>query len=153
MSQLLKIAHAIKETCDATDAVEIREAVNLIAPCKMSDGEHDVTVTLDGCDWRFIHEDDIDAIMQDELKSDEYILGCFNDWFLANILDIDVDVIQAMQKSEAFEAIGKLVISMGKIEELQSEYVQADGYGHHFGSYDGETYELNGQPYYAFKRG
>jgi len=153
MTNLLTIAHEIKDTCEAIDPVEIREAVTMIAPCKMSQGDDDVRVPLDGCEWRFIREDAIDSIMQDELSSDEYILGCFTDWFLADVLDIDIDVIQAMQKAEAFEALGKLVISTGKLEELQEKYVSADGYGHHFGHYDGYEYNLNSQPYYAFKLG
>ena len=125
----------------------------MIAPCKISQGNDDVRVTLDGCDWRFIRENAINSIMQDELSNDEYILGSFADWFLADILDIDIDVIQAMQKSEAFEALGKLVISNGKLVELQEKYVSADGYGDHFGHYDGNEYELKTQPYYAFKLG
>lgn len=103
--------------------------------------------------YRFISEDSIDSIMQDELSGDEYILGCFNSWFLADVLDIDCDVIEAMQEAEAFEAIGKLVLSMNKLEELQSKYVSADGYGHHFARYDGNKYELklNGRDFYAFR--
>jgi len=91
---------------------------------------------------RFIDADCIDDIQQEELSGDEYMLGCFNSWFLADILGIDEDVILAMQKAEAFEAIGKLVLSMGKLEELQKEYAAADGYGHHFNHYDGEEEEL-----------
>ena len=153
MTTLLKIAHELKKVCEVSDPSEIREAVTMIAPCKISQGDDDVRVTLDGCEWRFIREDAIDSIMQDELRSDEYILGCFNDTFLAHVLDIDIDVIQAMQKAEAFEAIGKLVLSTGKLKELQEEYVFADGYGHHFGHYDGYEYNLSSQPYYAFKLG
>jgi hypothetical protein len=100
---------------------------------------------------RFIHEDDIDEIMQDELSSDEYILGCFNDFFLADVLDIDINVIEEMQAAEAFEAIGKLVISLGKLGELQQQYVSADGYGHHFSSWDGSEEQLG--DYYIFRVG
>ena len=53
--------------------------------------------------YRFIHMNDIDDVQQDELSSDEYILGCFNAWFLADVLGIDTDVIEAMQKAEAYE--------------------------------------------------
>jgi|DEB0MinimDraft_3_1074331.scaffolds.fasta_scaffold00790_3 hypothetical protein len=104
-------------------------------------------------DYRVIAASAIDEIMQDELSDDEYILGCFNDWFLASVLDIDVEVIEAMQKAEAFEAIGKLVISMDKLQELQAEYAGADGYGHHFSHYDGSEEEitLGGENYYVFR--
>ena len=154
MLNLLKIAHELKSTCDAKDPVEIREAVEIIAPCSMQDfGVEDVTITLEGCEWRFIREDYIDQLMQEELSNDEYVLGCFNDWFLANVLNIDIDVIQAMQKAEAYEAIGKLVISLGKLQELQENYVSSDGYGHHFAHYDGYEHNLTSQPYFVFKIG
>ena len=43
--------------------------------------------------YRFINADNIDDIMQEELSSDEYMLGCFNTCFISNILDIDEDVL------------------------------------------------------------
>jgi hypothetical protein len=119
----------IKKTVD-----DWREAVENIL-----DGEVDFELN----DYRFIHDDNIDEIMVDELESDEYILGCFNSWFLADVTGIDCDVIDAMQKADAYEAVGKLIISLGKIEELQQEYVSADGYGHHFNHWDGGEIELN----------
>ena len=86
---------------------------------------------------RFIQEDKIDEIMQREIGGDEYTLGCFNAWFIADVLNIDCDVIEEMQKAEAYTAIGKLILSMNKLEELQEKYASADGYGHHFNSWDG----------------
>ena len=153
MQSYIALAHDIKWNTDASDPIEIREAVAMLAPCKMSNGLDDMTITLNGCDWRFIREDAIDAIMQDALSADDYILGCFADWFLADVLDVDIDVVQAMQKAEAFEALGKLVLSTGKLQELQEKYVQADGYGHHFAHYDHDESNLSTQPYYAFKIG
>jgi hypothetical protein len=101
---------------------------------------------------RFISDSAIDQIQQDELSGDEYILGCFNAWFIADVIGIDLDVIEAMQKAEAFEAIGKLIISMGKLEELQSAYASADGYGHHFNGYDfgEEEITIDGTLYHVF---
>jgi hypothetical protein len=91
--------------------------------------------------------------MQDELKGDVYKLGCFNDLFLADVLDIDIEVIEEMQKVEAFSAIGKLVLSLGKLEELQESYVSADSYGHHFNRWDGSQDEVlvGTELYYVFK--
>lgn len=111
----------------------------------MCDEERDFEVDC----YRFIHKDNIDEVQQDELQSDLYTLGCFNAWFLADVLEIDLDVIEAMQESEAFEAIGKLVVSMDKVEELQAGYASADGYGHHFNHYDGNEEEIG--EYYAFR--
>jgi len=91
---------------------------------------------------RFINSDSIDKIQQEELKSDLYCLGCFNAWFIADCIGIDADVIEAMQKAEAYEAVGKLIISLGKLGELQEAYASADGYGHHFNRYDGKEEEL-----------
>ncbi len=101
---------------------------------------------------RFVKADCIDKIQQDEMKSDLYCLGCFNSWFISDCIDIDRDVIEAMQKAEAYEAIGKLIISLGKLEEMQEEYARLDGYGHHFNRYDGneETITVNNVEYYVF---
>ncbi len=101
---------------------------------------------------RFIDSEFIDQIQQDELSNDKYILGCFNSWFLADILGIDEDVILAMQKAGAYEAIGKLILSMGKLKELQKEYAAQDGYGHHFNRWNGGQEELivGNSRYYVF---
>ena len=103
--------------------------------------------------FRFIHTNEIDQIQQDELSSDEYILGCFNSDFLSGILDIDIDVLIALKEAKAFEAIGKLIISLDKIEELQEEYSSHDGYGHHFAYYDHNEHELivDGDHYHVFR--
>ena len=115
------------------------------------DGEDDFTVG----NYRYINEDAIDRIMQEELSGDEWMLGNFNAWFLADVLDIDCDVIEEMQKCEAYGAIGKLVMSMNKLEELQEKYASADGYGHHFNHWDGseEMISFNGDipSFYMFK--
>ena len=102
-------------------------------------------------DYRFIKVSEIDTIQQDELKSDLYILGCFVDRFIADNTNLSLKVVQALQKAEAFEELGELMLD--DIETLQSEYVSMDGYGHHFGRYDGNEYEitLNDVEYYYFK--
>lgn len=92
--------------------------------------------------WRIICDNEIDKVQQEELAGDEYILGCFNAGFLADILAIDIAVIEAMQSVEAYEAIGKLIISLDKLEILQQEYSSMDGYGHHFAYYDFIDHEI-----------
>ena len=101
--------------------------------------------------YRFIKVSEIDTIQQDELKSDLYVLGCFSDWFIADNTDLSLKVVQALQKAEAFEELGELIVD--DIETIQSEYVRLDGYGHHFGRYDGNEHEtvLNDVEYYYFK--
>ena len=92
--------------------------------------------------YRFIREDEIDEIQQDELSGDEYMLGCFNAWFLADVIGVDEDAITAMQQAEAYEAIGKLILSGGHLQRLQERYASADGYGHHFSHYDGSEEQI-----------
>ena len=101
--------------------------------------------------YRFIKVSEIDAIQQDELKSDLYSLGCFNADFIEDNTNLSLKVIQALQKAEAFEELGELIVD--DIETIQSEYVRMDGYGHHFGRYDGNEHEtvLNDVEYYYFK--
>ena len=101
--------------------------------------------------YRFIKVSEIDTIQQDELKSDLYILGCFNADFIEDNTNLSLKVIQALQKAEAFEELGELIVD--DIEIIQSEYARMDGYGHHFGRYDGNEHEtvLNNVEYYYFK--
>jgi hypothetical protein len=112
------------------------------------DGTDDFTVD----NVRFIKSDCIDSILADELGNDDYILGCFNAWFVADVTGIDTDVIEAMQKVEAYEAIGKLIKSLGKLDVLATAYASADGYGHHFNGYDfgEEEISVDGTLYHVF---
>ena len=129
----------IKEVRELVDD-DWRDAVESIA---MKEEDFEVG------NYRFICQDEIDKIQQDELSCEPYILGCFNDWFLAGILNLDIDVIQELQKADAYEALGKMVLSMDKLEELQQEYSSCDGYGHHFSHYDHSIEELGN--YYVFR--
>ena len=135
---------AIRNFCDSLDSSpDYREVLQNIL-----NGSEDFEVDS----VRFINSDSIDQIQQDELSNDLYCLGCFNDWFIADVTGIDTDVIEAMQKAEAYEAVGKLIISLGKLAELQEAYASADGYGHHFNYYDGaeEEFRINGETFHVF---
>ena len=112
---------------------------------EIQDGNRD----FEAANWRFIDKDDIDETQQEELKGDLYMLGCFRAEFVANILGLPSEAIEAMQKAEAFEAIGMLLEK--HIEELQEAYASADGYGHHFAHYDHEEHDIFDGNYYAFK--
>lgn len=98
-------------------------------------------------DYRFIHKDYIDQIQVEELKSDLYMLGCFNAWFLADCTGLPIELIEAGQKGGQFEAIGRAVLPY--IETIQEEYSRHDGYGHHFSHYDGNELEI--LDYYVFR--
>ena len=109
----------------------------------MQSGDNDFEVE----NQRLIHKDAIDDIMQEELANDTYMLGCFNAWFIADILDISTDAVEKMQKAEAFEGLGEMMLK--HIEEVQETYARMDGYGHHFSHYDGNERELD--EYYVFR--
>jgi len=123
----------------------------VVAMYKMLDNEVDFYSTDDK--WRIIRQGMALEILTKELASEEYLLGCFNDWFLADITGLPAEVFSIIQKAGAFEAAGKIVAAMGKIEELAREYVRLDGYGHHFGQYDGDQYEIeiDGVNYLVFR--
>lgn len=120
-------------------AIDVREVIQAIAF-----DERDFEVDR----HRFIHEDDIDEIMRDELASDEYLLGCASAWFLADILGCPTEAIEKMQEAEAFEAIGCWVLD-GHLDEFQQGCVSHDGYGHHFNSWDGSEDQVG--DYYVFR--
>lgn len=91
-------------------------------------------------DYRFIHKDAIDKIQCDELLGDLYCLGCFNASFLSECTDIDSEIIEVLQDSGAFEALGKLVKK--DVSTIQERYVGYDGYGHHFAHYDNNEHGI-----------
>ncbi|MEL6509056.1 MAG: hypothetical protein AAFQ32_04650 [Pseudomonadota bacterium] len=132
---------------------ELREAVPMLMPDYMSDGLDDVTIHLGGNDWRFIKEMAIDTILEGELMADPYFLGCFNAWFIADHSDLSVTIIKALQEGEKFEELGQHLIDTDCVESMAHGYACADGYGHHFASYDGETHVLSTESYYAFNCG
>ncbi len=132
---------AIIEFCN-DNSIDFKTVINSI----LSD---DNDFEIDG--YRFIHEDDIDEIQCDELKSDTYILGCFNADFLADIIPIPYKAIIAMQKADCYSELGE--ICEDYISEIQREYSRLDGYGHHFSHYDSNTIEdiLSISGYYVFR--
>lgn len=93
--------------------------------------------------YRFIHESVIMEILIDELKSDLYILGCFNADFLAGITGWPSDMIRAVQDAEKFESLGESLLEF--VDEIAESYSSIDGFGHHFASYDGNETELAGE--------
>jgi len=123
------------------------DADEVIAHIEADDNDFEV----DGV--RFIEDAAIDRIQQDELASDEYVLGCFADWLIADITGIDVDAVKDIQKSGQHDELGNIILTMpGALERLQAEYVRYDGYGAHFNHYNGEEDELrvNGNLYHVF---
>ena len=89
------------------------------------DIKDDVYADLYGTEWRIIHEDVIDEIATDEIK--DLVQDCYlNGTDLDKHWWIEIDW-----------------------EKTARNCITADGYGHHFSSYDGSEYELNG--WYFFR--
>ena len=102
--------------------------------------------------YRFVLESEAIDILIDMYKCDEYILGSFNAWFIADNCNIPIGCVEALQKADAYSELGELMLENG-IDELIEEYVRLDGYGHAFNSYDGNNEEitLNGDLYIVFR--
>ena len=91
---------------------------------------------------RFIHDDVILSVLADELASDEYVLGSFNAWCIAEATGWPVVLIRAAKKKGAYAEIGS-AMDADHVRKLAEIYSRADGYGHHFNAYDGNEDELN----------
>jgi hypothetical protein len=100
----------------------------------------DEMLEIDGCEYRLICDKAIDGIMADELTSDEYTLGCFAAWFIADITGLDYAMVERAQESENFELLGALMAQ--KIGAVVERYASEDGYGPHFAHYDGDEREV-----------
>lgn len=118
----------------------------------LNDGETDFEI--EGV--RFISETTIDDVLSGEIFSDEYILGCYAEWFLSENTPLPRAAIAAMQECEAFEALGKTLCALmdnaARIKFAQ-EAASVDSYGHHFNGYDGSELELQfgGEMFHVFK--
>ena len=132
----------IKEFCEGV-SIDWREVV-----ISISNEEDDFEID----DYRFIREDSIDKIQQDELESDPCIFGFFNAGFIADNTDLSYNIVIALQEAEKYEALGQHIIDNDYVEDMQLEYARLDGYGHHFAHYDGQTLEdLLEFGYYVFR--
>ena len=98
--------------------------------------------------YLFVRTNHLDEYLADYLKNDEYHLGSFTSWFIAGQTNIDADVIEAMQAAEAYEAVGKLILSICDMEEFAEAAASGDGYGHFLNRYDGSEIEIG--EYHAF---
>lgn len=137
----MNIFNTLSEIRDVTgfDRLEALEVI------QQSDASYDFEVG----NYRFIKSTHIDEIQQEELSNDLYTLGCFNASFLSGIVGVSIESLELMQKAEAFEGIGEMIVSGGYLAEVQAEYSSADSYGHHFAHCDHAEHEIG--DWYAFK--
>ena len=123
----------IKSFCDdRVSAPAWREVVESIAT-----GEQDFEVG----NVRFVHDGVILDTLADELARDEYVLGCFSAWCIAEATGWPAVLITAAQKGGAYAEIGAAMTDE-QIRKLAEIYSSADGFGHHFNAYDGNEEEL-----------
>jgi hypothetical protein len=90
---------------------------------------------------RFICDTKIQDILEDEISSDTYTLGCFIASAIAEATDWPEFLIKAAQEGEQYEAIGEAMTGE-HVANLASIYVSMDGYGHHFNRWDFSAEEL-----------
>lgn len=130
--------HALYNGLERTDLESMRD-----------EGDSWCSLSLD---WRYIHAAVVDDVLVEELEQDPYYLGCFNPSFLSGITGLSEEIIKLIQNAKAFQDLGQWILDQGLVEDLAAEYKTADGYGHHFAHYDGETVELAGG-WLAFRLG
>ena len=114
---------------------------------------HEEDFTVDNV--RFIADESILSIMADEIFSDDYCLGCFNASFIAENSSLNIELVEACQQADAYQAIGKALNDTLDEEQKESfceAYASADSYGHHFNGYDfsESEYRFNGKLYHVF---
>lgn len=110
--------------------------------------QKDFCVDTEEGEYRFIHENIINDVLKEELSDDTYILGCFNAWFIADVLNISSDSVKKIQEAEGYEALGEMMLN--HIDEVVDKYASTDGYGRHFSHYD-HSEEILSNDYYMFR--
>lgn len=81
----------------------------------------------------------------------EQTAAYFNAEFLANMTELPEEVFTALAKSDAHEAVYKLIENTCGITEFIDQAIEEDGVGHFLNSYDGTSYELQAGDYIAFQ--
>ena len=96
--------------------------------------------------WRFIHEDNIDKVMCDELKSQPYSTLAYSDNLIGKAINTDGDIVGFLKTTPLGQ---KLLINklLSRICKFQQELYYCFGYGPHF-SADGVHRKIGS--YYCF---
>ena len=131
----------IRALCD--DLVSVHAWRDVVE--KILSGVQDFEVDGD----RFIHDDVILSVLADELTNNEYILGGFASWCIAQATDWPALLIEAAQKGRAYAEIGD-AMDTDQIRKLAEIYSSAEGFGHHFNRYDGGEEELRVEEFGLF---
>ena len=116
----------IKELINMTD----RDSVEAFINGDITDATYAIYTT-----------EDATQAVYDMYEGDEYMLGMFNANFITDYICLDTETIETLQKSEAYDGIGKAIINSGNFEEMMNDYIATDGFGHALASYDGDHEE------------
>lgn len=104
----------------------------------MMEGEGDFTVAR----HRFIHTDDIDDTLIEELSNDADMLGRISAHSIADATDWPLELIEIAQKEDKHSVIGQAIIDKDLVSEIALEYSRSDGYGAYFGTENGDEEEI-----------
>jgi len=101
-------------------------------------------------DYRFLLVSRAAEIIAESYEGDPYLIGSFSPWFLSDFLDAPTEIIEQIQESDGYEALGNWIIEKGVLEEMIAETIRLDGVGHMASSYDGNWMETDiaGADYY-----
>lgn len=106
-------------------------------------------------DYLVLTDDEADEKAADYIKDS---LWAFNASFIAGEIDLDEEVIQAIQDNGKCESnndtIFNLIKKLGDIDSFIESAISADGRGHFMSSYDGCENEetINGTTYYIYRQ-
>lgn len=94
-------------------------------------------------DWLLLTDSEADLYCKDRIEESVW---AFNPEFLAEITDLDVDVIKSIQDNNKCEdnndVFLKLIEASCGLDAFVETAISWDGRGHFIGSYDGAEYEI-----------
>lgn len=128
----------LKELINMTDKETVRAFID-------GDDMHDQAYTV------MSESDTMDYIVNS--YSDEYMLGCFNAWYIADNTNIPLKAVESLQKYGAYSELGELILSDTSVEKFLEDAIALDGVGHFVSSYDGnaEDIHIDGSLHYVWK--
>lgn len=106
-------------------------------------------------DYLVLTDEEADEKAKEDIKDS---LWAFNASFIANQIDLDEEVIQAIHDNGKCESnndtIYNLINKLGDFDNFCSEAISSDGRGHFMSSYDGNENEetVNGTTYYIYRQ-
>lgn len=118
------------------------DARELVAAVTEANESNESANTTD-YDYLVVAENYIQTAVEDNISSDEYVLGCFNAWFIANVTGWPLFLVEAAQTDEGRAKLGEAIVSEGFVPAMAEAYISADGAGHSLSGYDGTEHELN----------